>query len=86
MLEGLWSVELGITEAETEGAGVVIFENQRIIECDWRRSSPFQQKGERNAATQLPTFRREIGKGFPRRRLESLKRKGGENGRQSIRP
>ena len=31
MLEGLWSVELGITEAETEGAGVVVFENQRIM-------------------------------------------------------
>jgi len=31
MLEGLWSVELGIRETEMQGAGVVVFENQRVL-------------------------------------------------------
>ena len=31
MLEGLWSVEIGLKETQMEGAGVVVFENQRVL-------------------------------------------------------
>ena len=31
MLEGLWSIELGIRETDMQGAGVVVFENQRVL-------------------------------------------------------
>jgi len=31
MLEGLWSVELGVIETDIQGAGVVVFENQRVL-------------------------------------------------------
>ena len=31
MLEGLWSIELGIKETDMQGAGVVVFENQRVL-------------------------------------------------------
>ena len=31
MLEGLWSIELGIRETNMQGAGVVVFENQRVL-------------------------------------------------------
>jgi len=31
MLEGLWTVEVGLKETEMHGAGVAIFRNQRIL-------------------------------------------------------
>jgi hypothetical protein len=31
MLEGLWSVDIGLKQTEMEGAGVVVFENQRVL-------------------------------------------------------